>query len=568
MANKHDKQSLLDLYKLIQMFFHRIELRRVKQFYCLLCLFVGIKHQIMLLTRNDNNYYEPDVELIAMDGNKFINEPRITHEYFSHLLVKSKIFGVQNTVTATKIYDDIMEFDMHLNNINQIAQYTTNQCLSVVRKRFGAFGAKIISEDKMTFYSLIYGNKSVDNLLKFYEDYLEQKTSNSELEELCIANSALIHYHMFTDYNKTASLFLQLNSTQIKDNCFNFYIANCFKHLKDRDKALMYASLHVKQNPTNYDALDNMACICDDLGDYDNGKTFALKAAELAANANDKAQQYSNLGANAYLHGKIHDAITYTQKAIDFADTKGNTAMFLSNIGKYSYKLGQYENSFKYLSQAIEIRGWSANINGNYGIVLYYLNRHNESIKYLDKCLISNTVDDRELLMDCLYIYGKILNADYKFEQSNEKCLQSINSEDFDKLKNKDELYCLMGENHAKMLQFDKAIKYLQTAKAVNSNENIDKQIDTLKELCNDQASSGQMYKHVTCDQMVYILNNYAFYALKADHMKSGEALQSYKLEIIGFFQKNNISLYSFMNIQRKIFGERVCEFIGNKFCD
>ena len=111
------------------------------------------------------------------------------------------------------------------------------------------------------------------------------------------------------------------------------------KFMGNPGDALKYLEQCIKINPKSDAAYYEMAQIALMLGDRNNGKKFALKAASL----NERNIWYLTFIANIYFEGKIIDsAIIYYEKAVRYFPEKDNVKLNLANI--YSEK-GQYDKA-------------------------------------------------------------------------------------------------------------------------------------------------------------------------------------------------------------------------------
>eukprot|EP01084_Bolivina_argentea_P213734 362916_1 len=239
------------------------------------------------------------------------------------------------------------------------------------------------------------------------------------------------------DYKNAYKLFMLCNLNEIKDSNFYYAIAYCCREVGEFNKALKYCKLYFDKNSTDYNGCKMLSCLYDEINDIDNGKKWALKALNVAPDDNEKNTMLLSIGVYSYGQNKIEDAIKYTKEGIKH-DAKSEIGLGRSNLGKYYYKLNKYEESYKHLKVAVEIDPNHPDVVGNYGVLMYYLNKIEDAFIYIEKCLLQkNIVRDRELVLDSLYIYGKILYDKGKYNESISKCMESINDNYFKKYKEK-----------------------------------------------------------------------------------------------------------------------------------
>eukprot|EP01084_Bolivina_argentea_P290049 498164_1 len=335
----------------------------------------------------------------------------------------------------------------------------------------------ILLKNDLYFEIAYCSSKSGDSdaALKYYQKYLdyhEDDETNKENTSICIGNMARIQCKN-DRYEPALDLFLRLTQAQIDERNVNDDIAYCYRKMKQFDEAKIYYELHIKKNPNSCWAYKQISYLFDEIGDHKSETNCLLKALELARNDEEKGEIYTSLGVNEYLERNMKNAINYGKQALkcfSSTDVADGMVITLSNLGKYYYKINQYEQSFQYLSKAIGINSHYISCVGNYAIILYYLKRFDESVVYLKRCIQrKDEIKDFEMLPDCLYIYGMILNNRNEFDKSNEMCLEAIKCDYFQKYKDKKQIYMLLSDNYSKLLQYEKAQQYLMQANANNT---------------------------------------------------------------------------------------------------
>ena len=294
---------------------------------------------------------------------------------------------------------------------------------------------------------------------------------------------ALIYYSNY-DYKKALSLFGKLDDEEIERRDYSGELGHCYHHISNQyDKAIFWMKKHIDKTPDDVWGYTQMSRIYHRLNDHENANKYLQNALNIATNDEDKTETYTSLGINAYLQGNIDDAIKYTQMALEFNIKTEDTAIPFNNLGKYYYKKMQYKQSYDYLVKAIKIDPHTADINGNFGIVLYHLGRIDESINYLEKCINAQKCDDFELVIDCFYIYGLILFQKNKYLKCIEKLKQKINDNNnyqWNQYKDKHIIYYLIAKCYIQLKQYKNALKYLINAQNLNPYKNYKQYIDDI----------------------------------------------------------------------------------------
>eukprot|EP01084_Bolivina_argentea_P213733 362912_1 len=360
------------------------------------------------------------------------------------------------------------------NKTDPIANVGYAQCLYDIKQRIKHYSIALNGFPDVELWNGQYLSclMTLNEYDKAYEHAIIYQKGQYEINQLSE------RYFFQHEYAKSYELFQLINIKEIdKDGslCNSAYqrMANCCRKLKKLKEAIKYFKLHIEYNPNDVNVHNLISCVYDDCKEFDDGRKWALKALDLAKTDNDKNRMLTNIGVNAYYQGNIKDAIKYTEQAITYiATTEGG--LDKSNLGKYYYKLKKYEESEYYLCEAIKLNSNHADINGNYGILMYYLNRKDEAIIHLKKCLMKiDIVQDRELVMDVLYVYGMMLYDKGMYKESIIKCMEAITGGDFNDYKQKDLICYLLSKNYEKTGEIQKKRRYLIKAQQFNPNNSM-----------------------------------------------------------------------------------------------
>eukprot|EP01083_Nonionella_stella_P062181 161755_1 len=368
-----------------------------------------------------------------------------------------------------KAYDHAIQYKKGATSIAKLIEYFCNESQDELSYNL----CQLLSDEQLQAHELVFQSAyccslvgSKEDAIKYYQMYHDLHCDDEEMKantSICIGNMAQIYYFDFDDDARALELYLQLDEEEIKRRRFNAKIGSCYYKFKQYKLALQYLELHLADNADDIWAMNQISCVYDDMNDYENGKKYLRNALEAAHDDEDKAKIYTNFGVNAYFQGNLDDAIQFTKDALSLDVPLKTTAIRRNNMGKYYYKMGEYDKSLVYLKEAIEISPNFPDINGNYGIILYYTRDCNGAIGYLDRCLAKkDRVDDRELIVDCLFVYAQILFERKQFEATVKKCEDIISSDDFGKYKSKDNVYYLVTKAYRHLHQYHEALRYLE----------------------------------------------------------------------------------------------------------
>eukprot|EP01084_Bolivina_argentea_P152586 266157_1 len=290
--------------------------------------------------------------------------------------------------------------------------------------------------------------------IKYYQLYHDQHQNNNTKQKRvtrCIGNMAKIYLHL-NDIIKALELFLSLSKAEIDRRNFNSMIGRCYYQLKQYKKAIPFFETHLEQNPNECRIYRQISRTYSEIQEYEIANKYLERAFEIKDLSNDdKSYVYQVWGVNQYYQGDLYAGIECTLKAVEL---NPKYAVFYNNLGRYYYELGEYDESYRYLNHAITLNSAQRNIIGNYGIALFFQNRYDEAVFYLEKCLLHNDHSIRkQLVFDCFYFYGMILFDKGEFDKSIGKCLDAIHSDEFGEYKNKHKVYALLNKNYQQVMK-------------------------------------------------------------------------------------------------------------------
>jgi len=119
--------------------------------------------------------------------------------------------------------------------------------------------------------------------------------------------------------------------------------------IRDFEGAYEDLVIAVSYDPTNLDALNNLAAACDEVGKADEGIKYLKQI--IAVNP-EYIPAFVNLGFKYQLRDEHEKAITYFDRAVELAP---NEALGYSNRGFSKYKLGQWIEATNDVNKSIKL---------------------------------------------------------------------------------------------------------------------------------------------------------------------------------------------------------------------
>jgi protein O-GlcNAc transferase len=153
----------------------------------------------------------------------------------------------------------------------------------------------------------------------------------------------------------------------------------------DFDKALVYISKSIEQDPKNSIAVNNKGNILKELGRLDEAESFYNKAIQLDPRNHET---FNNLGNLQQVLGHYSDAVLNYEIAIALAP---NYAEAYSNKGNALEKLGDYHQSLDMYEKAIALKSDYFDAWLNRGLVLNKLKRFHDALDSYDQAITINS---------------------------------------------------------------------------------------------------------------------------------------------------------------------------------
>jgi len=295
------------------------------------------------------------------------------------------------------------------------------------------------SEEDFT-KALKFGNQALDLSLSKEDKLLEAKS------RLNLGNI----YYEHCDYDSSLDQF-QKSLSLYKNHCTNF--------------------LNI-----NY-ALNNIAVVYEELGEYTNALTCYLESLKIADEMNNRdgrATAFVNLGSFYDSIGLCDKALEYLTNALHLFELEKCTngiAATLGNLSSTYLNLGQHSKALEYQFKSLKLEEEEAN---KAGMAISYssiadiyseLTNYNKAIEYYNKAIkLAQLIDNKNILCGAFSGLGKTHLELKQYEQAlnfNLRALEialEINSKENLHLLYKElsETHCRMGNHHEAIESFKK----------------------------------------------------------------------------------------------------------------
>ena len=263
-------------------------------------------------------------------------------------------------------------------------------------------------------------------------------------------------------------------------NLGNIYYEHCEYEnaLNQFKKSLL---LYKENSPTNFlninYALNNIAVVYEETGEYTNALSCYLEALRIADKINDrdgKATAYVNLGSFYDSIGMYDTALGYLTNALhlfELEESISGLATTLGNLSSTYLNLGEYNKALEYQFKSLSYEKEEENKSGmaisysSIADIYSETTNYNKAIEYYNKAIeISKLIGNKNILCGAIAGLGGIHMKSGNYEQALKFDRQAldialeINSKENIHIFYKDlsEVYCLMGNRHKAIDLFEK----------------------------------------------------------------------------------------------------------------
>ena len=189
-----------------------------------------------------------------------------------------------------------------------------------------------------------------------------------------------------------------------------FSKANDYYDKKNYHNALMYYEMLLELLPIHVDAINNKACVLEDLGDSKG----AIKELDIAINFKpDYAKAYFNKANIEEKQGLFESAIQNYKKFIVLGKADSMYYDALINIGNIYYNLSKYDEALVYYDDAIDYDKWNPCAHYNRGLIFEVKDKNKKAIEEFN-FVISMNSNYAKAYMEracCLSRLGQYSNA-------------------------------------------------------------------------------------------------------------------------------------------------------------
>ncbi|MCK5851558.1 tetratricopeptide repeat protein, partial [bacterium] len=240
-------------------------------------------------------------------------------------------------------------------------------------------------------------------------------------------------------------------------------------------------SLFKKNNNTNLIdinyAINNIAVIYDELGQYTNALSYYLESLKIAEKINDregKASAIVNIGSFYDSIGMYNKALEYLTNALylfKLEEDKDGIAVALGNLSSTYLNLDDYDKALEFQLESLALEKENKNISGmgiSYGTIadIYLeLTNYNKAIENYNKCIeLAKSIDNKDILCGALGGTGKIYFESKQYEKALKYNQQALDiALKIGKRENMctyykalSTTYCSMGHHHKALKMFKK----------------------------------------------------------------------------------------------------------------
>jgi len=200
------------------------------------------------------------------------------------------------------------------------------------------------------------------------------------------------------------------------------FIGNDYYSLGDLNNALLYydRQLEIARDLNNQKkegiALNNIALIYQDQGNYDKALEYFNKSLQLTSDPSSIAITYNNIAAVYLAKGDNNKAVEYYKKAIEFAQKAGDydgTAKYMLNLGNTYIDLKNFSEAQYYLQKGLLMmqklgnKDWEATGYYYFGKLYLAQNKKASSKDYFTKAYnLFKAIGDNN---DAQWVYKKYL---------------------------------------------------------------------------------------------------------------------------------------------------------------